>query len=113
MKVSKNNAEHYVWGNLCDGWHLVKTDELSIIHEKMPPGTSEVRHFHTKSKQFFFMLSGQAAIEVNNVITLLNEKEGIEIQAKTPHQIFNKTDSDIEFLVISMPPTAGDKIIIK
>ncbi|MBM7653555.1 hypothetical protein JOC76_003015 [Neobacillus cucumis] len=23
MKVSKNNAEHYIWGNNCDRWYLV------------------------------------------------------------------------------------------
>lgn len=23
--ISKETAEHYVWGEICDGWHLVKT----------------------------------------------------------------------------------------
>ena len=36
MKVSKQNAEHYVWGGKCDGWHLVKNKDVSIIHERMP-----------------------------------------------------------------------------
>ncbi len=55
MKVSKQNAEHYVWGGKCDGWHLVKKQNLSIIHERMPPHTKEVRHYHTKAHQFFFV----------------------------------------------------------
>jgi hypothetical protein len=35
--VSKINASHYKWGGsagiACDGWHLVRTPELSIIEE--------------------------------------------------------------------------------
>ncbi len=54
MKVtSKQNSEHYVWGNNCDGWHLLKTDSLSIIQENMPPNTHENLHFHSHAQQFF------------------------------------------------------------
>jgi mannose-6-phosphate isomerase-like protein (cupin superfamily) len=113
MKVSKNNAEHYIWGDICDGWNLVKTDELSIIHEKMPPKTSEVRHFHQKAKQFFFILSGQANMEVNNEVILLNEQEGIEIPPETPHQMINDSDGDIEFIVVSSPTSKGDRILVE
>ena len=56
MKISKIDAEHYIWGNICDGWHLVKNSELSMIHEKMPSKTSGVKYFHQKAKQFFFVL---------------------------------------------------------
>jgi hypothetical protein len=41
--INKQTARHYVWGNGCDGWHLVCTGSLSIIEERMPPGTAEVR----------------------------------------------------------------------
>jgi hypothetical protein len=39
--ISRQTAEHYTWGgpqrSQCDGWHLVKTRELSIIEELVPP----------------------------------------------------------------------------
>jgi mannose-6-phosphate isomerase-like protein (cupin superfamily) len=63
--VSRENAEHYVWGGICDGWHLVKRADLSVIHERMPPGACEVRHYHNRSRQFFFVLSGTATLEIN------------------------------------------------
>jgi len=34
--VSRDNAEHYRWGDDCDGWHLVKDTQLSVIEEFMP-----------------------------------------------------------------------------
>lgn len=110
--ISKHNAEHYIWGNNCDGWRLVDEEDRSIIHERMPAGTSEVRHFHHKSKQFFFNLSGIMTIEVDGVEYILRENEGMEVLPLVPHQVFNKSDKDIEFLVISQPNTRNDRIVV-
>ena len=41
--ISTKSAEHYKWGADCDGWHLVKTADLSVSEERMPAGTSETR----------------------------------------------------------------------
>ena len=112
MKVSKENAEHYVWGANCDGWRLVQQPGLSVIHEKMPGNTSEVRHYHERSRQFFFILSGTATMEVNGEAILLNAHEGIEIAPTVPHQMFNHSAEDTEFLVISEPASRGDRVIL-
>jgi len=32
--VDIENAEHYSWGDNCDGWHFVKSDHLSIIKKQ-------------------------------------------------------------------------------
>jgi mannose-6-phosphate isomerase-like protein (cupin superfamily) len=101
MKISKETAEHYLWRNSCDGWHLVKNNNLSIIHERMLPNTEEVRHYHQKSLQFFFVLKRNATIEVNGDLTDLVENEGIEVPPLVPHQMFNQSSKEDEFLVIS------------
>ena len=66
--ISRKTAEHYTWGGpqsaTCDGWHLVRTPELSIIEELMPAGAIEVRHFHLRACQFFFVLEGELTLEV-------------------------------------------------
>jgi hypothetical protein len=54
-KISKGSARHYVWGERCDGWHLVKQPELGVILERMPPGTAEAHHLHHKARQYFHM----------------------------------------------------------
>jgi len=33
--ISKATAPHYVWGDRCDGWRLVQSDGLSVIHERI------------------------------------------------------------------------------
>lgn len=110
MKISKESAEHYIWGSNCDGWHLVKKDSLSVIHERMPSGTSEVRHYHDRAGQFFFVLSGQATLEVDGEEHVLLPMEGLEVAPHLPHQMFNKSDQEIEFLVISQPNSRGDRV---
>lgn len=110
MKCSKQNSEHYTWGKKCSGWHLVKTQALSVIQEIMPPGTQEKKHHHELAQQFFFILNGTAHFEVNAESIEIQQGEGIHIQPMTNHLIINKSDCDLEFLVISQPTTRGDRI---
>lgn len=109
IAVSVDNTEHYRWGDACDGWHLVKSQELSIIEERMPPNTAERRHFHHKADQFFYVLSGEAQMEIEGEIFTLTVRSGIFIQHGRPHRISNKSDQDVTFLVISRPTTRGDR----
>lgn len=108
--VGIGDAEHYLWGDGCDGWHLLKHDELSIIHERVPPGKSERKHYHKKSRQFFYVLEGSATLEVEDRSFTLHEHEGIEIAPMTPHRLHNASSNDLIFLVISAPKSHGDRV---
>ncbi len=108
--IDKSTAQHYVWGAGCDGWHLVKTSTLSIIEERMPPGTEEVRHYHQESNQFFYMLKGVLSVEVEGREFDLTVGQGAQIPPKTPHQVWNRHPVDAEFLVVSNPPSRGDRV---
>jgi mannose-6-phosphate isomerase-like protein (cupin superfamily) len=109
MIIDKNNAEHYRWGESCDGWHFLKSENLSIIQEKVPPGKSEKRHFHSQAKQFFYILKGKASIEIGGIIHQLFEGQGIEIPPETPHKFMNLSSEEVEFLVVSSPKSHGDR----
>ncbi|MEG3135527.1 cupin domain-containing protein [Rouxiella sp. T17] len=107
--ISKDNAEHYVWGDNCDGWHLVKRQDMSIIHERMPAGTKEKRHYHTLSRQFFFVLKGSLTMELRGDTHIISEQNGIEIPPEAKHQARNDSNADVEFLVFSHPTSRGDR----
>lgn len=108
--ISKDNAEHYTWGGDCDGWHLVKAAGLSVIHERMPAGRSEMRHHHARARQFFFVLSGALTLSLPNHEETLGQGQGLEIEPGLVHQAKNAGPGPVEFLVISQPPTRGDRI---
>jgi mannose-6-phosphate isomerase-like protein (cupin superfamily) len=111
-KVALESAEHYTWGEGCDGWHLVRHGELSVIRERMPPGTAEVRHFHHAARQFFFVLSGAAVLEAGGTEYPLRGGEGVQVDPGVPHQMFNRSQADVEFLVVSQPRSHGDREVV-
>ena len=108
--VSRENAEHYRWGNDCDAWYLVNDDQLSVIEEFMPPGAAEIRHHHTKAQQFFFILSGEVLMVVEGETKLLPAGSGIRVMPGKHHQIRNPSSGPVRFLVISQPRSHGDRI---
>lgn len=108
--ISESNAEHYVWGENCDGWILLRTPNLSIIKERVPPGGKEKKHYHEQSIQFFHILHGEAVIETDNQVFTLKEGEGIQIEPNTPHQFRNESNKDVVFIVTSSPSTLNDRI---
>lgn len=69
--ASAQTGKHYIWGGNCDGWHLVASPNLSVIQERVPSGSSEVRHLHNRAEQFFYVLNGIASLEVAGTIHLL------------------------------------------
>jgi mannose-6-phosphate isomerase-like protein (cupin superfamily) len=108
--ISRDNAPHYVWGDNCDGSHLLQESNLSAIEENVPPGASEVRHFHTDAQQFFFISSGQAVMETNSERILLLAGQGVAIPPPTRHQFRNHSEEPVRFLVISQPSSYGDPV---
>jgi mannose-6-phosphate isomerase-like protein (cupin superfamily) len=110
MIKSIENSEHYQWGNLCDGWHLLKSDTLSVIQEKMPAGTFEQLHFHNNSQQLFFLLSGIAHFEIDGKEYVVKANESLHIPKMTKHRISNKSKDELHFLVISEPKSHGDRV---
>lgn len=108
--IDRSSAEHYVWGKACDGWHLVKRTDMSVIAERVPPGAGETRHFHATARQFFFILNGSAVIEINDESVHLVTGQGLEVLPGTPHRFSNESEEDVHFLVFSHPASHGDRV---
>lgn len=108
--INRENAEHYAWGEACDGWHLLKTPGLSVIQEQVPPGTGEIRHCHERAQQFFFILADEATMELPNGRLVLAAQQGIAVPPGVPHRLSNQGSGNLSFLVISAPPSHGDRI---
>ncbi|HJR13397.1 MAG TPA: cupin domain-containing protein [Rhodanobacteraceae bacterium] len=106
-----HNAEHYAWGIGCEGWHLLPCDDLSVIEERMPPGTAEQRHLHARSRQFFYVLEGEAVLEMEGAMQVLHPGEGLHVAPGTAHQVRNDSGEAVRFLVVSAPKSHGDRVL--
>ena len=108
--ISIKNAEHYVWGDINDGWHLLKRDDVSVIQERVPAGSAEVLHYHNGARQFFYIIEGEGTMAFEDHQVALQKGQGLEIPPKVKHQFKNQSLADVHFLVISVPTTKGDRI---
>ncbi len=78
----------------------------------MQPLTSEQLHFHLKTQQVFFILSGIAGFESNDISYKISQGESLHVPPKALHKIFNEQLAELEFLVISEPESHGDRFEI-
>lgn len=100
----------YNWGKNCEAWNFVDNEELSVKLEKMPAGTEELLHYHNHSQQFFYILKGKAVFEVDEVILIVHQGEGLLIEPGRNHRIMNKEEEQVlELLVCSQPSTHNDR----
>src|SRR5262249_41911796 len=102
--------EHYLWGESCDGWHLLKREDMSVLQERVPAGRTEVMHYHARARQFFYILDGEGTMTFEDHEVRLGKGQGLEIPPLTKHQFKNNSQSEVHFLVISVPSTRGDRV---
>jgi len=107
--ISRAIADHYAWGDGCDGWHLVRSSALSVIEERMPAGAAETRHMHQHARQFFYVLEGCLTIEHDGSLATLQTGEGLEVSPGVVHEVRNRSAEVVRFLVVSQPPSHGDR----
>jgi mannose-6-phosphate isomerase-like protein (cupin superfamily) len=110
VNVSVENAEHYIWGEINDGWHLLKRNDMSVIQERVPAGGAEVMHYHEVARQFCYILEGEGTMVFEDREVELAKGQGIEVLPQVKHQFRNQSKTEVRFLVISVPTTRGDRI---
>jgi len=99
----------YQWGDASQGWHLLTSAALDVLLERMPPSTSEIRHVHDRTSQFYFVLKGRATIDIGGTLVDLSANDGVEVPPGTEHQIRNEASAALEFLVMSSGPPRADR----
>ena len=107
--ISRDDAEHYVWGSGCDGWHLLQSAALSVIEERVPPGVGERAHRHARAAQLFYLIEGEAVMEFETHDVALASGQCLHVPAGIAHRFVNRSAVDVRFLVVSAPTTRGDR----
>jgi len=113
MIKNTNNAEHYQWGTVCDGWRLVERSDLSVIQERIPPSAGEITHYHERARQLFFVLGGELQIQLGEQLFRLSPGDSLEVPPGTRHRVRNEGHEQATFLVVSAPTTRGDRVNVE
>ena len=72
------------------------------ISEVEPANRSHGAHIHT-GVEVFYVLEGQATVEVENELYTLGPNQALALDASRPHGIFNGSSARIRYMVIIAP----------
>lgn len=104
------SARRYEWGQGCHGWHLIDTASLSVIYEEMPPSASEADHKHNWAAQLFFIVEGSGDMLTDGGALTLTPGESVDVPPGAWHQLVNRSDERLCFVVVSTPHSHGDRV---
>jgi mannose-6-phosphate isomerase-like protein (cupin superfamily) len=102
--VSASLVPSSAWRHGCTGWTLLARPEIHVMEEEMDAGAQEERHLHDRTTQLYYVLRGQAVVEIDGFDVAAEAGEAIEINPGEAHQIKNGSDTTLRFLVISSGP---------
>ena len=94
--------------------HLGDTKNHGLAEAIIPPGKSSEKHFHKKTEETYYILSGTGRIIIDEKTHTLNTGDLCLIMPGETHQMFNDNDVDVVFLAISAPAwDKDDEFLVK
>jgi len=109
-KITLDTADQYRWGDAGMGWLLKVSPEITIAERVLSPGVKEKRHYHEQTWQFFYILSGEGTMHLNEDRFSVTADESIEVDHLCPHQLINTSEEPLRYLVISKPNSFEDRV---
>lgn len=76
----------------------------SLAEATIPPGGATQRHYHRVSEEFYFILEGQAQMEIDGEIKDVQPGDAILIPPGAWHQITTHSESPLRLLCCCAPP---------
>ncbi len=70
-------ANHYSWGQDCDGWKLIDLPGLSLREERMGARSKRIPHVHREATQLFFMLEGSCTMATSRETRSIEVMRGL------------------------------------
>lgn len=75
----------------------------SFSHVVIPAGCSSRPHYHPVAEETYYILSGEGRMLVDDKELKLVPGDALLILPPEVHQIFNDSDSDLEFIAVCAP----------
>lgn len=79
------------------------TTEHSFVHVVVPPAKCSPAHFHRRSEETYYVLSGEGRIAVDDDSGVLRPGDACLIMPGEVHQIHNDQGVPLEFIAVSAP----------
>jgi len=84
----------------------------SLAEATLPPGATTQAHYHPKTEEIYYLLSGQGVMRLGQEERAVGPGDGIAIPPGSPHQIRNTGTTDLVFLCCCVPAYEHDDTIL-
>jgi mannose-6-phosphate isomerase-like protein (cupin superfamily) len=89
-------------------------ERQSVAEALLPPGGATVRHVHPVAEEVYFVLQGEAEMEVDGATRRVRAECAVAIPPGTPHRITNAGEGELRFLCICVPAyTHEDTVLLE
>jgi mannose-6-phosphate isomerase-like protein (cupin superfamily) len=75
----------------------------SLAEARLPPGASTTRHYHPKTEEIYYILTGGGQMMIGNDMRQVGPGDAIAIPPGEVHQIVNNGDVPLVFLCCCAP----------
>jgi len=90
------------------------TGQLQMINwAKLLPNKTFVSHYHQDMQEIFIILSGQAKFIIDEEEKTVKRGDVIIVPIKKLHSMKNKTNKEIEYIVMGIATNKGGKTVIE
>ncbi len=79
---------------------------------RLPKGSSFAAHYHEDMQETFVILTGEVQMIVGEEAVDLNAGDAIVIDHQEIHQMHNRSDHDVEYIVFGVSTEEGGKTIV-
>jgi mannose-6-phosphate isomerase-like protein (cupin superfamily) len=85
-----------------------KSENLGARLWRMPPRSANTLHRHIKAEEFYFVIEGTGRIRVGNETHTIPKHGGVLVGPEQVRQIFNDTEAETLWLIVSAPDREGE-----
>ena len=75
----------------------------SLAEARLAPGQSTTPHYHPKSEEIYYLLSGEGQMRLGDEIHMVSAGDAIAIPPGVVHQILNTGDTELRLLCCCAP----------
>ena len=85
----------------------------TLAEARLTPGAGATPHYHLKTEEIYFILEGQALMEVGNEVEPVGPGDAIAIPPRTHHRITNSGSGVLRFLCCCAPGYEHDDTVLE
>jgi mannose-6-phosphate isomerase-like protein (cupin superfamily) len=88
-----------------------KTANHSVAYVSIAPHKSSLRHFHRRTEESYYVIAGEAFVEIGDEQATLRAGQIVLIPTMQPHKVYNTGHDELVLLVACAPAWEASDVV--